>query len=52
VADGLVAAAKAKEAAHSAWVPVEEKRVGGRELTWGEGVEKVLKRASTRASKC
>jgi hypothetical protein len=28
------------------WVPVEEKRVGGRELTWDEGVEKVLKRAS------
>ena len=30
----------------TAWVPVEEKRVGGRELTWGEGVEKALKRAS------
>jgi hypothetical protein len=30
----------------TAWVPVEEKWVGGRELTWGEGVEKVLKRAS------
>jgi hypothetical protein len=30
----------------TAWVPVEEKRVGGRELTWGEGAEKVLKRAS------
>ena len=23
----------------TAWVPVEEKRVGGRELTWGEGVD-------------
>ena len=30
----------------TAWVPVEETRVGGRELTWGEGVEKQLKRAS------
>jgi hypothetical protein len=30
----------------TARVPVEEKRVGGRELTWGEGVEEVLKRAS------
>jgi hypothetical protein len=30
----------------TAWVPVEGKWVGGRELTWGEGVEKVLKRAS------
>jgi hypothetical protein len=30
----------------TAWVPVEEKRGGGRELTWGEGVEKALKRAS------
>jgi hypothetical protein len=30
----------------TAWVPVEEKRVGGRELTWGEGVEEVLKRVS------
>jgi hypothetical protein len=27
-------------------MPVEENRVGGRELTWGEGVEEVLKRAS------
>jgi hypothetical protein len=30
----------------TAWVPVEEKWVGGCELTWGEGVEEVLKRAS------
>jgi hypothetical protein len=30
----------------TAWVPVEEKRVGGRELTWDEGAEKALKRAS------
>ena len=28
------------------WVPVEETWVGGRELTWGESVEKKLKRAS------
>jgi hypothetical protein len=32
--------------AHSAGAPVEGKWVGGRELTWGEGVEKALKRAS------
>jgi Ran GTPase-activating protein (RanGAP) involved in mRNA processing and transport len=30
----------------TAWVPVEETWVGGRELTWGESVEKKLKRAS------
>jgi hypothetical protein len=36
-----------KQAAHSVQRgSVEEKRVGGRELTWGEGVEKALKRAS------
>jgi hypothetical protein len=44
VADGLVVATK--EAVLTAWVPVEEKRVGGHELTWGEGDEEVLKRAS------
>jgi hypothetical protein len=39
-------AAAAKEAAHSAGAPVEETRVAGRELTWGESAEEVLKRAS------
>jgi hypothetical protein len=29
----------------TAWVPVEQPLPGGSELIWGEGIERVLKRA-------